>query len=142
MIMISNNGQMEAMFSFFSNQRRASFVALGIGLIVIAVVLFIQKRRLFWKLMPPFLLLSVIYLGVFWNSGHPLAFGASSFRSVIGMGDDRDSQSNQYRDIENANIMFTIQLLSHGPPKKISQRKPLELASYRMCGPLRQRSSN
>lgn len=96
------------LFSFFANQRRSSFVALGIGLLVIAIVLFAVKRRLFWKLVPATMLLGVIYLGVFWNSGHPLAFGASSFRSVIGQGNERDSKSNEYRDIENANIMFTI----------------------------------
>lgn len=102
------------LFSFFSNQRRASFVALGIGLLVIAIALYVIRRRLFWKIAPPALLIGVIYLGVFWNSGHPLAFGASSFRSVIGMGDERDSKSNQYRDIENANIMFTIRSAPQG----------------------------
>lgn len=102
------------LFSFFANQRRASFVALGIGLIVLAIVMYALKRRLFWRIIPVATVLAVIYLGVFWNSGHPLAFGASAFRSVIGLADERDSQSNAYRDIENANIMFTIRQAPQG----------------------------
>ncbi len=102
------------LFSFFANQRRSSFIALGIGLLVIAIVIYIIRRRLFWRVVPAALLLSVLYLGAFWNVQGPAGFAAKSFRSVVGLADERDSQSNGYRDIENANIMFTIRLAPQG----------------------------
>lgn len=95
-------------FSFFANQRRASFIALGLALILLGIVLFYTQRRLFWRIAPVALTLLIVYLGVFWNSSGSLGFGAKAFRSVIGMADARDAQSNAYRDVENANIIYTI----------------------------------
>ncbi|MCX7790917.1 MAG: O-antigen ligase domain-containing protein, partial [Chloroflexaceae bacterium] len=40
------------LFSFFANQRRASFLVLAIALLVIGVVLFSTRRRLFWRVAP------------------------------------------------------------------------------------------
>lgn len=102
------------LISFFANQRRASFVGLGIALLMIAVVIFRLYPRLFWRLAPVALVLSVLYIGVFWNVQGPLGFPAQTFRSTIGMGDAQDEQSNQYRDIENANIMYTIRAAPQG----------------------------
>lgn len=95
-------------FSFFANQRRASFIALALALLMIGLVLFLTKRQLFWRFVPLVLALSVVYLGVFWNSSHPLGLGARALRSVMGTADVRDIQSNQYRDLENTNVLYTI----------------------------------
>jgi general stress protein CsbA len=102
------------LFSFFANQRRASFVALGVCLILITIVIYKEYPKLFWRIAPTAAILGIVYMGVFWNVKGPLGFPAQTFRSVIGMGDTQDEQSNQYRDIENANIMYTIRTAPQG----------------------------
>lgn len=101
-------------FSFFANQRRAGFIALGIALVMLGIVLFYTRRRLFWRVVPVALMLGLLYMGVFWNSSNPIGFGAKALRSVIGLADARDAQSNAYRDIENANIIYTIRSAPQG----------------------------
>lgn len=101
-------------FSFFANQRRAGFLVLAIALLVIGLALFYTRRRLFWRIAPLALLLGAVYLGAFWESGHPLGLGARAVRSMIGMASTRDAQSNAYRDLEHANIMYTIRQAPQG----------------------------
>jgi hypothetical protein len=102
------------MYSFFANQRRASFVALGVCVILMVIIFYKEQPKLFWRLAPFAAVLAIVYIGVFWNVRGPLGFPVQTFRSVIGMGDEQDEQSNQYRDIENANIMFTIRAAPQG----------------------------
>jgi O-antigen ligase len=93
------------------SQRRAGFVVLAIGLAVWALGLFLRRRRLFWLLIPPLLLVAACYLAVFWN--RPTGVLGQPVRAVqtsLGIGSitDRDDSSNRYRVIEEENIWRTI----------------------------------
>ncbi len=101
-------------YAFFANQRRASFVALGVAFVLLAAVLFQLRRRLFWALIPPLALAAGLYFAAFWNHGGMLGFPIEAFKSVIGMGNARNAASNEYRLIENANIMYTLRLAPFG----------------------------
>lgn len=98
------------LFSYFANQRRASFITLTLALILIAFVMFHTHRRLFWSVAPVALVLGAVYLAAFWNSSSGIAMPARAIRSVIApQAGGRDDSSNLYRVIENLNSRFTIQ---------------------------------
>lgn len=96
------------LLSFFANHRRASFLTLGVAALLILLLLYRERRRLFWALAPAGTLSFLVYMVAFWNNNSALGIMARSVRSVIGRPTLRDAASNIYRDIENANIMFTI----------------------------------
>lgn len=96
------------LFSLIANFRRAGFLTLGMALGLIVLLLYIEKRRLFYIIAPTSALGFAAYLVVFWNNQGPLGMLARAVRSVIGQPSARDAASNIYRDLENINIMFTI----------------------------------
>lgn len=91
-------------------QRRAGFVALLIALALLAVIMFVERRRAFWLIVPPAAVLALAYMGIFWNSSHPLGGPAQAVKSVVAedQADYHDRLSNDYRKIENYNSTFTI----------------------------------
>lgn len=97
------------LLSYIANNRRASFIAMGIALVLLAVILYRERRRMFWTLAPIAVVLAIGYLAVFWNSTGTLGAPAQAVKSVIGEPDPRDAASNVYREIENINSLFTIQ---------------------------------
>jgi hypothetical protein len=98
------------MISFVANQRRASYVAFVVALIIWGVLLFWQNRKLFWVVVPTFAVLGAIYLALYWNSGGGLIGGpARVIRNAIApVEGGEEASSNLYRLIENINTMFTI----------------------------------
>lgn len=98
------------LLTYLATQRRASYIALIIALIFMAVLLFKENRRAFWLLVPPAALIGLLYLGAFWNDGSALGQPARAVKSVIAddQADARDQYSNVYRQIENLNLRFTI----------------------------------
>lgn len=96
------------LLSYFANHRRAGFLVLAIALVLFAVVLFQKFRKLFWIAVPLAIVFSIAYIGIFWNSSGTLGMPANAFKSVIGLANERDRSSNEYRDIENWNITYTI----------------------------------
>lgn len=96
------------LLAHLANNRRASFIGLGVALFLIFLILYKERRKLFAVLAPPTLVLSLLYLAAFWNVDSGLGLPASAIRSVIGEPDARDESSNLYRIYENMNIMFTI----------------------------------
>ena len=96
------------LLSYFANNRRAGFLALAFALVLLAVVLYRERRKLFWRIAPVACIFAVVYIAVFWNSSGALGMPASALKSVIGQADQRDDASNEYRLIENVNIMYTI----------------------------------
>jgi|HigsolmetaAR202D_1030399.scaffolds.fasta_scaffold00165_8 hypothetical protein len=96
------------LLSYFANHRRAGFLVLAIALALFAIVLFQKFRKLFWILVPLAAVFAVIYLAIFWNSSGTLGMPANAIKSVIGQPNERDQSSNEYRDIENWNITYTI----------------------------------
>lgn len=99
------------LISYLANQRRAAFLSLAIVLIVVAIVLYREQRLAFWLTVPLCVLIGTVYLGAFWNASGVLALPASAVKSVIAEDDTAaaDRSSNEYRDIENFNLHFTIQ---------------------------------
>ncbi|NJO82710.1 MAG: O-antigen ligase family protein [Blastochloris sp.] len=99
-----------AIFSLFANQRRASFVALGIAILLIALVLFRERRFSFFIIVPIATLFLAVYAAAFWNSTTPIAMPARAIKSVISADESnaRDQASNMYRILENINTMATI----------------------------------
>lgn len=95
-------------YTFIANHRRAGFLTLGVALILILLVLYRYKPRIFWRIAPIMVVASMAYLAIFWNSEGSLGMPARAVRSVFGQADARDQASNIYRDIENYDIMFTI----------------------------------
>ncbi len=95
--------------TFLANQRRAGFITLFIALALIGVILYRERRKLFWYIAPIACFVGVAYIGVFWNSSGTLGMPASAVKSVIAPDESSaDQASNLYRIIENINTMFTI----------------------------------
>jgi hypothetical protein len=95
---------------YLAAQRRAAFISLVVGLGLLAPVLYQQRRRLFWMLLPVAVTGGLFYTGAFWNSNSALALPAQAVKSVLarsGASAD-DWSSNFYRILENINISHTI----------------------------------
>jgi O-antigen ligase len=99
------------LLSYFSNQRRASYITLVIVLLLITIVLYRESRKVFWLIVPVLGVIGAIYVGAFWNSTSGGISGpARAIRSIISpQPGGRDESSNVYRVIENVNTKFTIQ---------------------------------
>ncbi len=97
-------------FTFLATQRRAAFVSLAVAFLLLAIVLFLENRRLFWRIVPLAALLSLVYLAAFWNSGSTLGLPAQSIKSIIAPEklNAADWSSNYYRFLENINVDFSI----------------------------------
>jgi hypothetical protein len=98
------------LMTFVATQRRAAFLALGIALLLLAIALLRERPYAFWLIAPPLLMLGLLYLGAYWNSGGALGKPAQAVKSVIAPGDLnlRDQLSNVYRILENINVRQTI----------------------------------
>lgn len=88
-------------------ERRAGWVSLDVGLILIAIFVFRLRRKAFYFIVLPLLLVYVGYLGVFWNAQGAIAQPARAVRSVNNP-EGRDLQSNIARMVERANIRMNI----------------------------------
>ena len=88
-------------------ERRAGWVSLDIGLVLVAIMIFRVRRKLFAFFVLPLLLLYVGYLGAFWNADGPIAQPARAVRS-INSPEGRDLQSNLYRMGERLNVRANI----------------------------------
>lgn len=98
------------MVAFVLSQRRAAVVALGAGLLLYFLVLFVRQRRTFFVLFPITVLAVLGYTLAFWNSSSGVGFGARAVKTVFAPEalSERDTSSNIYRLIENFNLVFTI----------------------------------
>ncbi len=97
------------LFSYASNQRRASYISLALALMLMAVVMYKVNRRAFWRIVPVAAALGLIYTAAFWNSTSSIGGPARAIRSVIApVKNGRDDRSNEYRVIENVNTDYNI----------------------------------
>jgi hypothetical protein len=97
------------LLSYFANQRRASYITLAIALLLIAIVLYRENRKVFLVVVPVACVVGLIYVAAFWNSSGGIGGPARAIRSVIAPTQgSRDDSSNVYRLIENVNTKFTI----------------------------------
>ena len=99
------------LLTYLAAERRAALVALLVGLALMAFMLYLHRRRAFWIVMPIVAVVGVVYLAAFWNSSGALGLPARAVKSVIApkQVDPRDESSNQYRVLENINVLYTIQ---------------------------------
>jgi hypothetical protein len=98
--------------AYIMMQRRASFMTLAIAIVMIAIVLFHENRKLFFAIVPLAGVIGVIYLAVFWNSNGALGMPAQAVKSVIAsdQASAQDRLSDLYRMGENYNALFNIRL--------------------------------
>jgi hypothetical protein len=98
------------MLTYIAAQRRAGFLTLGIALVFVFIILFMEHRRVFWVITPPLILIGMVYMAVFWNHSGALGMPANAFKSVFfaEQASERDLSSNLYRVAENLNLTFTI----------------------------------
>jgi O-antigen ligase len=99
-----------AIIGLLASQRRVSFVVLILGLIIWALFLFLQRRAMFWIMVPPMLLVAALYLGVFWNRADGmLGQPVRAVRTITGQEvSERDKSSDLYRQQEEYNIWRTL----------------------------------
>jgi O-antigen ligase len=92
------------------SQRRAAVVALAVAIILLGLVLAKLNPRRLRKIAPIVALLTVAYLGAFWNSHSLLGFPADALKSVISPEEvsEKDQSSDVYRTVENFDIAATI----------------------------------
>jgi O-antigen ligase len=109
-------------------RRRAALVAIGVGLVSFLVTLPPARRAILPKLFVPLFLLGLVYVGAFYNSDSALAKPIQLVKSLYAPSDPRDASSNQYRDIEQYNVMTTIRhnpILGIGFGNRYEQPVPL-----------------
>jgi O-antigen ligase len=95
---------------YIANQRRAGYVAIAVAFLVLGILSQWFNRRLFWSIVPPLLVLFIIYVGIFWNSTSPVAAVAQQVRTIVApVEGSEEESSNLYRELENVNILYTIQ---------------------------------
>lgn len=100
------------LISYVGNQRRAAFLTLLIACAVIAIVLYQRRRALVLWALPVLVVFLSIYTAAFWNSQGALGMAAQAVRSVIAPDPtSKDASSNEYRELENMNILFTIRTM-------------------------------
>jgi len=124
-----------ALLTFLADERRAAFVALLAGLAMMAFVLYRYRSRLFWQIMPVLGLFGLIYLAAFWNSAGALGLPARAVKSVVSpsQANSRDQSSDQYRVLENIDVLYTIRqspLLGVGFGQKFKLLVPLPDISF------------
>jgi hypothetical protein len=95
------------------SNRRVGFIALGVTLVVITVVLCFSHPRRAAALAAVGAMLLVSYAVIFWEVDGPLAEPLRALRSIADASELPlvDQFSNQWRDIENENIAFTVKQL-------------------------------
>ena len=95
--------------TYIATQRRSAFLSLGIALLLILILIYIEKRELFWSIAPIIVVGGLCYLAVFWNSNSAIGLPAQAVKSIIAPDpNSKDASSNLYRELENTNISFTI----------------------------------
>ncbi len=93
-----------------ANQRRASSLALLVGLLALFLItygLLRERRRLLLGLLVVGAVAMPIYGAVFWNSTSLIAEPVQAIKSGFEP-DERDDASNAYREAENVNLEFTV----------------------------------
>ncbi|MEI8026069.1 MAG: O-antigen ligase family protein [Pseudomonadota bacterium] len=91
-------------FVFLVNDRRAALVGLVMGLALLFVSLPLKFYRRHFLGMLGALLMGVLYLAATWETSGALGFPARAIKSLT----DPSESSSGYRQVENANLLFSI----------------------------------
>jgi hypothetical protein len=97
-------------WAYLVSERRAAFVALIAGLILLTVMLFWTNRGRFWRVASTAGVILLLYCAAFWNSSGTLGFPAQAIKSAVAPSqlNARDQGSDIYRLIETSDIRYTI----------------------------------
>lgn len=97
-------------WAYFLSERRAAFIGFALGMLLFSMLLYRLERRVFWWFVPIVGILSLGYLGAFWNSESAAGFPAQAIKTVIAPGSvgAANKSSDDYRVIEGIDIWFTI----------------------------------
>jgi hypothetical protein len=98
------------LFTYTILQRRAAVLALLVALICMTVLLYQEKRKAFWIIVPAAALLFSLYLMAYWNSSGRIGFPARALKSQLfpAQASIRDQSSDDYRRTENYDVYYTI----------------------------------
>lgn len=88
-------------------ERRAGWVSLDVGLVLVAIFVLRLRPKVFCFVVVPLLILYGGYLAAFWNAEGAIAQPARAVRSINDP-EGRDVYSNEYRNIERANVRMNI----------------------------------
>ena len=94
-------------------QRRSAFAALTAALAVVALMSAVDRPRATFIVLAIGMLVTTGYSATFWNSSSRLAEPVRFIREVVDPSSvaGRDRSSDAWREIENANIAFTVRQL-------------------------------
>lgn len=94
-------------------QRRSAFAALTAALVVVALMAAVDRPRATLIVLAIGMLVTTGYSATFWNSSSRLAEPVRFIREVVDPSSvaGRDRSSNAWREIENANIAYTVRQL-------------------------------
>ncbi|HMD14555.1 MAG TPA: O-antigen ligase family protein [Bacteroidota bacterium] len=112
---------------FILAQRRATYVALGAGIIAFMLLISNKQRKSTFKVIIPCLIAFMIYLAIFWNGEGTIALPAQLVKSSFSNDKETAGEryfSNLYREFENYNLAQTIKrspLIGIGFGKKYDQ---------------------
>jgi hypothetical protein len=88
-------------------ERRAGWIGLDVGMMLILMFAFRLRRKFFYIVGVPLILVYCGYLGAFWNAQGPIAQPARAIKSNFSP-DSRDLASNLYRQLETTNVRLNI----------------------------------
>ncbi len=97
-------------YAYLLAQRRAAMVALIVGLVLTAVMVYFRSRRLFWRYVPALSALAVMYVGATWNAAGSTGLASSAVKSMFFPGSlsAAEQASDLYRNTENFNMWVTV----------------------------------
>lgn len=97
-------------FIYMVSERRAAIAALAVACAAVLVMLAWRRPRTFLRVVPVLTIVTVAYVGAFWNSTGTVGFPAQALKSVIApqSATYEDINSDLYRDMENLDVVFTI----------------------------------
>jgi hypothetical protein len=97
--------------TFILTDRRAAYVALAIGLVVLVslVATDSSKRILLLKAGIPVLLVFAFVVAAGWNSSGPLGLPAQAIKSIAAPESKEDADSSYYRRAEEVNLIHAIE---------------------------------
>ncbi|MCB9135436.1 MAG: O-antigen ligase family protein [Anaerolineales bacterium] len=98
------------LLTYMAAQRRAAFLSLFIVLAFMVLILYQERRKVFWMLIPFATVIGLVYVAAFWNSGSTLALPVQAIKSVVAQdqANAKDQSSNLYRQLENINTHYTM----------------------------------
>ena len=122
-------------WAYFLSQRRAAMIALFVGLVLLAMVLFYRRRRMFWLFTPACVVVTIGYLGATWNAVGALGLPAQAVKTVLfpNQLSEVDRSSDLYRKIESYDLWFTLRnqkVLGVGFGQKFLHPAPLPDISF------------